>query len=261
MPSQSRKFSQITQNSYNNKCGPLIFAAHSGKISTKRLRLSANEGTNHAVPLTLELAQAVAIGAFNPYVVTPEWLVRFGVYPKKGQCRFRLVPLGNGTAFEFKHGSAQIDWQVDNQKLSVASADRSIDCGMTVSKVLELLPHTPVQAIGHNFHFSATKEDWGNRPAPMLGSKGLEDFEKAEQVRWIGTLRRNGTRIEVTLAHEADAVAILFNHHRTMNLELARKALVVEEQIKEAKEAAGEFSKDFGVSCELLRSLFDMELL
>ena len=29
--------------------------------------------------LTLELAQTVAIGAFNPYVITPESLVRFGI--------------------------------------------------------------------------------------------------------------------------------------------------------------------------------------
>jgi hypothetical protein len=209
--------------------------------------------------LTLELAQTVAIGAFNPYVITPDWLVRFGVYQRKGDCSVRLVPLGGGAAFDFDFESMQVQWQVDNQRLSVASSDRSVDCGVTVSDVLALLPHTPVQAIGHNFHFTASNEEWGRRPAPMLGHKKLEDFAGAEQVRWVGTFHRGETRVEMTLAYEADAVAILLNHHRTMNIELARKADTAEKQIEEAKEAAKKFREDFEVSRELLRSLFEVE--
>jgi hypothetical protein len=208
----------------------------------------------------LELAQTVAIGAFNPYVVTPDWLVRFKVLPEKGECSVRLAPLGGGAAFEFDFGSARIQCQVDNQKLSVSSSDRSVNCGKTVSQVLDLLPHTPVQAIGHNFHFTASKEEWGGRPAPTLGVKKFADFEEAEQVRWVGAFRRGEIRIETTLAYEADAVAILFNHHRTMNLELARKAETAQEQIAQAREAAEQFHEDFEVSRELLWSLFEMEL-
>ena len=212
------------------------------------------------MPLTLELAQTVAIGAFNPYVITPDWLIRFGVYPKKAECNVRLVPLGGGAAFEFEFESTQVQWQVDNQRLSVASSDRPVDCGGTVSNVLALLPHTPVLAMGHNFHFTTSKEEWGGRPAPMLGDRKLEDFAEAEQVRWVGALRRGETRIEMTLAYEADAVAILLNHHRTMNTELARKAETAEEQIAQAREAAERFRQDFEVSRELLRSFFEMEL-
>jgi hypothetical protein len=135
-----------------------------------------------------------------------------------------------------------------------------VDCGGTVSGVLTLLPHTPVHALGHNFHFSATKEEWGNRPTPMLGRKGLKDFKDAEQVRWVGAFRRDETRIEVTIAYESDAVAILFNHHRTMNLEMTRKARTAEDQIAQAVEAAQKFREDFEVSRELLRSLFETEL-
>jgi hypothetical protein len=153
-----------------------------------------------------------------------------------------------------------VGWQVDNQRLSVASSDRSVDCGETVSRVLTLLPHTPVKALGHNFHFSATKQEWGERPAPMLGGRGLEDFEDAEQVRWVGAFHRGETRIEVTLAYEADAVAILLNHHRTMNFELARRAERAEDQIAQARRAAERFRDDFEVSRELLRSFFEMEL-
>ncbi len=212
------------------------------------------------MPLTLELAQTVAIGAFNPYIITPDWLVRFGIYPKMVECSVRLVPLGGGAAFDFDFESTQVQWQVDNQRLSVASSDRSVDCGETVSNVLALLPHTPVQALGHNFHFTASKEEWAGRPAPMLGNRKLEDFPEAEQVRWVGGFLRGETRIEMTLAYESDAVAILLNHHRTMNTELARKAATAEVQIAQAREAAEKFRQDFEVSCEMLRTFFDMEL-
>ncbi len=213
-------------------------------------------GVIRTVPPTLELAQTVAIGAFNPYIITPEWLVRFGFYSKDEEVNVRPVLLGEGTAFDF----GCVQWQVDHQRLSVASSGRSVDCGETVSRVLALLPHTPVKALGHNFHFSASKEEWGGRPAPMLGGRGLEDFEDAEQVRWVGAFRRGETRIEATLAYEAEAVAILLNHHRTMNLELARRAETAEAQIAQARRAAERFRDDFEVSRGLLQSFFEIEL-
>jgi len=211
---------------------------------------------SRTVPPKLELAQTVAIGAFNPYIITPEWLVRFGFYLRDDEVKIRMVPLGEGASFEFR----RVQWQVDNQRLIVSSTDRTVDCGGTVSKVLDLLPHTPVQAVGHNFHFSATKEEWGDRPAPVLGQKSFHDLEDAEQVRWVGVFLRGETRIEATLAYELDAVAIMLNHHRNMNLESARKAQTLQQQISQAKNAAEKFREDFESSRTLLRSLFEMEV-
>ena len=208
--------------------------------------------------LTLELAQTVAIGAFNPYVITPEWLVRFRICAQGegDEVNIRLVVIGEGAAFRF----GAVDWQVDNQRLSVSTGTQDFDCGGAVSSVLKLLPHTPVHAVGNNFHFSATKQDWGTRPAPSLGKLQLDDIEGAEQVRWAGALRRGDAKIEATLAYEHEAVAILFNHHRTMNLGRVRLATKPEEQVAEARSAAERFRGDFDLSRELLRSYFEMEM-
>src|SRR3954465_5160936 len=121
------------------------------------------------VPAILEQAQTVAIGAFNPYVITPAWLVKYSICTRDEEVNVRMVPLGEGAAFEF----GPIQWQIDGQRLSVSSADRNVDCGNLVSRVLDLLPHTPVQAMGHNFQFTATKEEWGGRSEPRLGGLGL----------------------------------------------------------------------------------------
>jgi hypothetical protein len=208
------------------------------------------------VSATLEQVQTVAIGAFNPYVITPGWLVKFGICTREEEVNVRMVPLGEGSAFEF----GPVQWQVDGQRLSVSSADRDVDCGLLVSRVLSLLPHTPVQAMGHNFQFTATKAEWEERPEPRLGGKGLEELEGAEQVRWSGVFRKDDARLEITLAYESGLVAVLFNFHRNMNLEIASSAPTPEAQIAQAREAAVRFRADFDHSRELLRSIFEMEM-
>jgi hypothetical protein len=206
--------------------------------------------------VTLELAQTVAIGAFNPYVITPAWLVKYAVCARDEEVNVRMLPLGEGAAFVF----GPVEWQVDGQRLSVSSANPAIDSGHQVSQVLELLPHTPVRAVGHNFHFTAPKAAWEARPSPKLGDLRMEQLEGAEQVRWSGIFRWNDARLEVTLAYESDLVAVLFNYHRNMDLERAAAAPTPPEQIAQAREAAERFREDFDHARGSLRSLFDMEM-
>jgi hypothetical protein len=207
------------------------------------------------VPTTLEQAETVAIGAFNPYIITPGWLVKYGIRERDEELSVRMVPLGEGASFQL----GDVRWRVDGQRLSVSTADRDVDCGRFVSEVLSLLPHTPVLAIGHNFQFTATRSEWGDRPEPRLGQKRLEDFEGAEQVRWSSVFRAGDARVEVTLAHEPGLVAVLFNFHRGMNLELAGAATTPDGQIAQAREAATCFRADFDHARGLLKSLFDVE--
>ena len=86
---------------------------------------------------------------------------------------------------------------MDGQKLGVSSASPAVDSGHKVSQVLDLLPHTPVRAVGHNFHFTASKAVWEARPSPKLGDLGMEQLEGAGQVRWSGIFRQNDTRLEL----------------------------------------------------------------
>ena len=52
-------------------------------------------------------------------------------------------------------------------------------------------------------------------------------------------------RLEVTVAYESELVAVLFNHHRNMDLERAIAAPTPPLQIAQAREAAGQFRRDF----------------
>jgi hypothetical protein len=196
------------------------------------------------VPLSLETAQTLALGPFNPHIITPEWLVKNKVC-EDAEVEIRFIPLSQGLAFSFK----EVQWQIDSRLLMVAS--RKANCGELVAKVVGLLPHTPVRAVGNNFHYACGKEDWGKSPLPMLGgnrSGALADLGRVEQTRWACVIRRDDVRIEVTVAEDEPGMAILFNFHReTKNAE-------------EACKAAGYFEGDQRWSQELLRRLVGQEV-
>ena len=194
--------------------------------------------------LTLELAQTVAVGPFNSHIITPEWLVRCNVLPEQ-EIQIRFGTIGDGTAFRF----GKIEWQVNSRRLMVSTSTLTEDCGDLVAKVLELLPHTPVRAVGHNFHFLCnSREEWRSSPVPALGTKEFGDFTDLVQSRWTGIFQKSGVRIELTIGYADDGVVVLLNHHRITNT------------IEEAQEAARQFRRDLDVSRAYLGDLLKQEL-
>ena len=197
-----------------------------------------------AVALRLEDAQTLALGPFNPHIITPEWLVRYKVCPDE-EVEIRFTPINHGMAFNFK----KVKWQVDSRTLMVSSVEK--DCGDLVAKVMDLLHHTPVRAVGNNFHYACAKEQWGQSPLPKIGRKGRDDlgtFGYVEQTRWVGVFFRDKVRIEVTVAQSDAGVAVLFNFHRETK------------DSQEAQAAAKCFDADKEATRELLEGFFNQRV-
>lgn len=171
--------------------------------------------------LVLENANTLARGHFNPHIITPEWLHDHKVW-QDDAFEINFGALSRGITFHAK----DLEWQVDFDHLIVTSA--SHDCGSLVAEVIELLPHTPVRAIGNNFNYSCSAADWANRPVPMLGRLGPNEFSEVgdcDQVRWVGVFSKDRVRIEITVTIGQAAVAVIINHHRaTHNSEAALDA-------------------------------------
>ncbi|WP_165253526.1 hypothetical protein [Paludisphaera soli] len=213
------------------------------------------------MPPSLELAQTVAIGAFNPSVITPDWLSRFKVYQERDLAtHFDLMSPRAG--FEVEIGAIKTKWQVDPQKLIVSSSSRAVDCGAKVAAVLRLLPHTPVYAIGHNFHFRISKQEWEDRPVPTFGDdlKGLGPEGELEQAKWVGTFRLDDVRVEKTVACVAEDVFVFYNFHRSIDIDRAQRATTPEEQISQACEAAERFNADYEVCRGMMGTAFHLEI-
>lgn len=202
------------------------------------------------VAMKLEEGQALAIGPFNPHIITPEWLVKYGVC-RDEEVEMRFAAMSRGTEFNFNN----LTWQVDGQRLSVGSNVEN--CGDYSAKVIELLHHTPVRAVGNNFHYSCAKDQWGDSPLPMIGTLGREDlttFGTVEQTRWMGLFScqppqvKSEARVEVMVALGHTGVVVLFNFHREMK------------STEEAQAAARMFEDDLQVSRTMLQSLFNQQV-
>jgi hypothetical protein len=198
------------------------------------------------VALKIELAQTVALGPFNPYIISPPWLAKMKLLPE-GEANILLKLFGEGGSFSFQ----DTEWEVSQRRLVISSLSQ--DCGELLAGVLERLPHTPVHAVGHNFHYSGSAADWGGSPSPLLGGKGrreLGEISPVEQTRWAGLFLRRDARVEVTVAQAEEQVTVLINYHRQTK----------PDDINAAIAAARTFQDDRGDASELLRRLVGQEV-
>lgn len=188
-------------------------------------------------------------GHFNPYIITPEWLLRSSIISTKDKVDAVFRALAHGVAFRID----RFQWEVDFDHLSI-STQGTENCGALAEQLLKALPHTPVRAVGHNFEYACSLEEWGNGPMPMLGQLGpgaLRDVGDEYQVRWTGVFSRRGTRLEMTVAHGLGGAAVLFNFQRSIESTHA----------EDAAQAAGQFAADSAASKELIDSLLKSKVI
>ena len=198
--------------------------------------------------MTPVLSETVAVGAFNPRIITPSWLVKNGVVQEDKWLEDILdsMPIEeNG----FPLGG--LGWDVDWDRLIVSAEASERDCGEATAKVIELLRHTPVSAIGHNFHYTCPVSDWPVPAIPRLGSRTATDL-RATETRWTGRFDREGVVIEVELLYTPkadDVVAVRTNFERSSGKDW-----------ESAVSAARSFAADRTAAHELARTLFGLEV-
>jgi hypothetical protein len=178
-------------------------------------------------PETVQLASCVAVGRFNPAILTPPWLIEQEILTNSeaeiGQ------PLGS-SILQFR--AAGFMWQASLNKLEVHAESPDSDPGEFVAQVLEKLPHTPIRAVGNNFAIAV----------PPQAGKGLFSLIACSLADRLTTPEHEVLLVSTTLAlsHEKEAIkitleaeqgevaAVSFNFHRdcastTAGAEAARK--------------------------------------
>lgn len=196
--------------------------------------------------LTLTHSDILIKGHFNPYIITPEWLVRGQIISAERDVGVVFGALTHGVTFR----TDSFQWEVDFDHLSIAS-DTGDDCGRLANKVLATLPHTPVRAVGHNFHYACSLEEWSGGLLPMLGDKAPGSFSEIgdeHQIRWTGTFSRHEARLEITVAFGLGGVAVLFNFQRAIE----------SAQADDAGRAAARFLDDLAATKQLMHSLLNV---
>jgi hypothetical protein len=187
--------------------------------------------------LTFDSARVVVIGRFNPYILSPQWLLQHEVWEKE-QVHLALGAVGEG--IQFKSLDGETTWEADGRRLAVSSKS---DAGQLVQRVLRLLPHTPIQACSINFAYSA--DHWGSGLVPKLGPLARTDiaFPVVPGItKWTAVFHLERIRIDMSIACGEQGITLSFQFHRSIGS--ADEAIELTERFEEFKRLSIEMIKN-----------------
>jgi len=111
------------------------------------------------------------VGSLNPGIVHPRWLLEQGIVDVPvDQWEVELSPMSRMVTFS----NALFRWQCTPTRLTVSAVGDDANPGEAVGKLLGVLKHTPVQAVGNNFAYLI---------APDAGAAAVERTHSASLVQ------------------------------------------------------------------------------
>lgn len=172
----------------------------------------------------LDHTSVVVLGAWNPAIICPQWLQEQGIVKKiPEELKFAFQPLGRAVRFDL----AGMTWEASDSRLTIVSRVLR-NCGTYAAKVLDRLPHTPLQAIGTNFVFQGPAKDWPRRRAPKIAELKHPiggGVAPLSQVSWEGVIDLDDvTVLKLTVTEKDDTGVASFNLHRNCAKASAAKA-------------------------------------
>lgn len=176
-----------------------------------------------------EETSLVITGAWNPAVLTPNWIIQ-NAYPQTDappiQTVQALMPIGVFYAYP-KYTLGLIDFTASNDLLAIHPSSTNEECCQvvdnTASKIIELLPHTPITGIGHNFEFreeqptEAQLQIFVNAQAPL---EAIYPDDFARNTNSITTSLINADQsivINLTQYFDGTRIGVKFNFHHSLS--------------------------------------------
>ena len=190
----------------------------------------------------------VVLGAWNPAIITPAWLLQHKVFEVTSESP--PIVLGQPGLPQIRIGKVTL--VADFTKLIVQAEDGS-DCGSFVARILGLLPHTPIAAIGTNFLFACAAEDLTPDRLPRLGNIQMTPHPspadlKLIQTTWVRQMAEDAKlQISVTQQEGTDMV-IGVNIHRDVT------------SASRATEVAATWADDRQASVAVLKEVFSVDI-
>lgn len=192
----------------------------------------------------------VLLGGFNPNIIEPGWLSRYNVVEEKLDDEFTTeIQLISGSPHLMKFTLDGFRWEVTSDRILIGSQKTKSPADW-FGRLLDLLSHTPIRAVGINFKAECDRTDWPH-DAPKLPKQN-------EATSLIGDIiasttvtkgrRSDGTQVNLTLNATNANVFLDANFHR---------AIPVQEDVSPvelAKKAMSEFESD----CELFHSIISI---
>ncbi|WP_176051072.1 hypothetical protein [Burkholderia sp. BCC1644] len=179
----------------------------------------------------------VIAGAWNPAILTPQWIAQHVLgFPadRDFQVGVELPIQEYGQAPRFSFESLSV-MATPATLLFALNADDRPHVQKTfevAAKVLELLPHTPVSGVGVNFMFTDTKPD-ANVATTFRSHDGvlakLPDEEQNAtivQQSWQATVKLSDHLANVNCIKRGDRFEVAINHHFNVSSAVGAKRIV-----------------------------------
>ena len=189
--------------------------------------------------VTLQSANIVFSGHFNPYLISPDLLRRQGIWTPD---EVHVIVSGlRQDSVRFK-GSG-VEWMLSFERMVIAST--SADCSILASSILDLLPHTPVFSTAANFVFQ--DQDIGLSHPVFARFRELipSVVDVPELFKWSFLFHENNTRVEVVFVGGEQGGTFSVNRHRKT------------ESASEARDAVSHFPEDLSRSEALVKNLIE----
>jgi hypothetical protein len=179
----------------------------------------------------------VVAGAWNPAILTPAWVLRFGLARPDSQEQVQVAMLaGQGVVFDFpRYTLPEFSYIVRPDTLIITPPAQTTAFAIiedVAAAMLENLPHTPVNGIGHNFEFRDANPQHGALTVFTEASQGVADHAPGDWAT-VGTMINssfrcgNGTTFaNVQRQFDGTNIIVKFNfHHPIATVEQALQVL------------------------------------
>ncbi|MCA9242887.1 MAG: hypothetical protein KDA32_02940 [Phycisphaerales bacterium] len=176
--------------------------------------------------MQLTESNVVLIGAFNASIVQPPWLIANKVVDPVDECTAK-IELNNRAETQWRFSLDELDWRVSGDRIVIGSG-RLRSPAPYYEKLLELLPHTPLRAVGINFKLRQDMKDW-TAPIPSLPNQEAMRSHLGDIIITSTATRSrqtNKTQVSLTLEATEEEVTLDANFHRGVDgREMALHAL------------------------------------
>jgi hypothetical protein len=207
------------------------------------------------VAFRFKMANVIAVGTFNIYIIHPKWLAEIGAMEKGTKVRIQTDFSRPG--FRFEEEGRAVQWQVLPDRIIVESTDPEIDCGVRLGEVLDKLPWTPLIAIGTNCEFSGGLDEISRLPdaCKLPNCTAPEGYEVKQRTVHVASHRENRV-ISSQLSRVDDTLVELnLNVHTEF-----KEAKMRPETISQAQEACRQFFAHRDEAAILTQHLFNVEI-
>jgi hypothetical protein len=182
----------------------------------------------------------VVAGAWNPAILTPAWVLNYGLGRPDSQEPVQIAMLaGQGVVFDFpRYTLPEFSYIVRPDTLIIVppaqTAAEFPALEDAAAAMLENLPHTPVNGIGHNFEFRDANPEAGALTVFTEASQGVADHAPGDWAP-VGTMINSSFRwgegaaiANVQRQFDGTNIIVKFNfHHPIATVEQALQVLRV----------------------------------